>query len=159
MASYSLSTTVSDKQIFNHVLRMSSDVNHHGDQDEWAQDTTSSSTSIPLSDDNPTPQDTHHVDHDRSWCCMVSYCGFRIIYLSDHKLDMPASWLCLCLTVVGSDHDKFSGGYRGVAMVSAETPLKERAPLIRDDVKQFANFCYKLTVAIGHTGLFLLGQG
>ena len=27
----------------------------------------------------------------------------------------------------------YSGGYRGVAMVSAETPLKERAPLIRDD--------------------------
>ena len=26
-----------------------------------------------------------------------------------------------------------SGGYRGVAMVSAETPLKERAPLISDD--------------------------
>ena len=37
-------------------------VSHHDDQDERAPDTTSSSTYIPLSDDNPTPQDTHHVD-------------------------------------------------------------------------------------------------
>ena len=38
------------------------DVIHHDDQDERALNTTPSSTYIPLSDDNPTPQDTHHVD-------------------------------------------------------------------------------------------------
>ena len=37
----------------------------YDDQDERAPDTTPSSTTyIALSDDNPTPQDTHPVDHD-----------------------------------------------------------------------------------------------
>ena len=36
----------------------------YNNQDERAPDITPSSTYIPLSDDYPTPQDKHHVDHD-----------------------------------------------------------------------------------------------
>ena len=43
---------------------LTSDVNHHDDQDERALNTTPSSTYIPLSDDNPTPQDTDDVHDD-----------------------------------------------------------------------------------------------
>jgi len=62
-----LATAVSD--IHSITARLStmfltSDVNHHDDQDERALNTTPSSTYIPLSDDNPTPQDTDDVHDD-----------------------------------------------------------------------------------------------
>ena len=92
MESYSLSTTVSHKHIFNHVLCLqmlvtmvikTNELYRHNIifnlySTKWWQ-----------------PNTTRHT-----WCCMVSYCGFKIIYLSDHKLDMAASWLCLCLVQI-----------------------------------------------------------
>ena len=50
--------TISDNQLQYLLL---TDVSH---SDESAPNTTPSSTYIPLSDDNPTPKDIHHVDHD-----------------------------------------------------------------------------------------------